>query len=351
MNHNYLPAEWEPQSGVLLTWPHAHSDWAAWLPEVEPVFVEIARQIALREQVIISCYHDAHADHVRLRLEQAGINPKRAHLYIVPSNDTWVRDHGPIAVFEDNRPTLLDFTFNGWGGKFHADLDNQVTRHLHSLGAFAATPLQTIDMVLEGGGIEVDGAGSLLTTESCLLSPHRNPHLNKQQIETRLQTLFGAERILWLKRGQLAGDDTDGHIDTLARFCDQHTITYVACDDAHDEHYAELQAMENELKALRTHEGKPYRLVPLPWPQAKYNSDGRRLPASYANFLIINGAVLAPTYDDPADAETLARLRDCFPGREVIGIPCLPLINQYGSLHCVTMQLPAGVLSFTPPLM
>lgn len=345
MDHNYLPAEWEPQDGVLLTWPHAHSDWAPLLPEVEPVFIEIARQIALREQVIISCYHDAHVDHVRRRLEQAGVNLKRAHLYIVPSNDTWVRDHGPITVYQNNVPTLLDFTFNGWGGKFKADLDNQVTRHLHSLGAFGVTAMQTLDMVLEGGGIETDGAGSLLTTESCLLSPQRNPNLNKHQIEECLKTLLGMERVLWLKHGQLAGDDTDGHIDTLARFCDEQTITYVACDDPRDEHYVELQAMQAELKALRTREGKPYRLVPLPWPQAKFSDDGKRLPASYANFLIINGAVLAPTYDDPADAEVLVRLRTCFPDREVIDIPCLSLIKQYGSLHCVTMQLPAGVLS------
>lgn len=341
----HLPAEWEPQDGVLLTWPHAHSDWAPSLPEVEPVFIEIARQIALREQVIISCYHDAHMDHVRRRLEQAGVNLKRAHLYIVPSNDTWVRDHGPITVYQNNVPTLLDFTFNGWGDKFKSDLDNQVTRHLHSLGAFGVTAMQTINMVLEGGGIETDGAGSLLTTESCLLSPQRNPQLNKQQIEARLNALLGVERVLWLKHGQLAGDDTDGHIDTLARFCDAQTITYIACDDPRDEHYVELQTMEAELKALRTREGKPYRLVPLPWPQAKFSGDGKRLPASYANFLIINGAVLAPTYDDPADAEVLVRLRTCFPDREVIDIPCLPLIKQYGSLHCVTMQLPAGVLS------
>lgn len=341
----HLPAEWEPQDGVLLTWPHAHSDWAPSLPEVEPVFIEIARQIALREQVIISCYHDAHMDHVRRRLEQAGVNLKRAHLYIVPSNDTWVRDHGPITVYQNNVPTLLDFTFNGWGDKFKSDLDNQVTRHLHSLGAFGVTAMQTINMVLEGGGIETDGAGSLLTTESCLLSPQRNPQLNKQQIEARLNALLGVERVLWLKHGQLAGDDTDGHIDTLARFCDAQTITYIACDDPRDEHSMKLQAMEAELKLLRTREGKPYRLVPLPWPQAKFSGDGKRLPASYANFLIINGAVLAPTYDDPADAEVLVRLRTCFPDREVIDIPCLPLIKQYGSLHCVTMQLPAGVLS------
>ncbi len=347
MDHNYLPAEWEPQDGVLLTWPHAHSDWAPLLPEVEPVFIEIARQIALREQVIISCYHDAHVDHVRRRLQQAGVNLQCTHLYIVPSNDTWVRDHGPITIYKNGVPSLLDFTFNGWGNKFSAELDNQVTRHLHSLGAFAATPLQTIDMVLEGGGIETDGAGTLLTTESCLLSPQRNPHLNKQHIEVRLKMLFGIERVLWLKHGQLAGDDTDGHIDTLARFCDAHTITYVACDDTQDEHYAELKLMENELRAFRTPQGQPYRLVPLPWPQAKFSSDGKRLPASYANFLIINDTVLTPTYDDPADAEVLARLRICFPNREVIAISCLPLIKQYGSLHCVTMQLPTGVL--TPP--
>ena len=164
-------------------------------------------------------------------------------------------------------------------------------------------------------------------------------------IEQRLGELFGLQRVLWLEHGALEGDDTDSHIDTLARFCDERTIAYVRCSERADPHFAELDAMERELRALRDARGEPYRLVPLPWPGAKHGRDGRRLPATYANFLVINGAVLAPTYRDPADAGALAQLRLCFPDREIIAIDCLPLIQQYGSLHCITMQLPAGTLA------
>lgn len=328
----------------MLTWPHAHSDWRPWLAEVEPVFAAIAHAAAEREQVIITAYDAAHLTHIRTLLQGAGTDLDRVHLHIAPSNDTWVRDHGPITVTKNGTPLLLDFIFNGWGDKFDATLDNELVRRLHAQAAFGATPLMSIDFVLEGGSIEVDGAGSLLTTERCLLSPQRNLTLNRAAIEARLREWLGIDRVLWLTHGYLAGDDTDSHIDTLARFCSPDTICYVACDDAGDEHYAELKAMEQELQALRSATGAPYRLIPLPWPQAKYGDDGRRLPASYANFLIINGAVLAPTYDDAADNAALARLKTCFPDRAIIGIPCLPLIRQYGSLHCVTMQLPADVL-------
>jgi len=336
-----LPAEWEQQEAVLLTWPHAQSDWMPWLTQVDPVFVEITYQVTLRERLIVCCYNAEHKAHVQALLEQRGIKDTTVSFHVVPSNDSWVRDHGPITILEDGRPRLLDFTFNGWGGKFDSALDDQVTCRLHAQGTFGKTPLETIDLVLEGGSIEVDGAGTLLTTTQCLLSPQRNPHLGRAQIESRLGDLLGIERVLWLEHGHLAGDDTDSHIDTLARFCSPHTITYVACDDPRDEHYTSLKAMEIELKAFRTGAGEPYELIPLPWPQAKYDNTGQRLPASYANFLIINQAVLVPTYNDPADAEALERLQQGFPQHEIIGIPCSPLILQYGSLHCVTMQLPA----------
>jgi agmatine deiminase len=212
------------------------------------------------------------------------------------------------------------------------------------MDTFGHTPMQTVDMVLEGGSIEVDGSGTLLTTTRCLLAPTRNPKLSKQQIEERLMGSLGINRILWLQHGYLAGDDTDSHIDTLARFCDRGTIAYVSCDDPQDGHYVELKAMEDELKTFRAADGQPYRLVPLPWPRAKLDEDGNRLPATYANFLIINDAVLVPTYDDPADAAALASLKTGFPDREIVPINCLPLIYQFGSLHCITMQLPEGAL-------
>ncbi len=343
-NTRMLPAEWAPQSGVMLTWPHDRSDWAPYLPEVEPVYLAIAREVCKRERLLICARDETHADHIRIALRSAFVDPARVRIGVAPSNDSWVRDHGPITVLQDSAPVLLDFVFNGWGGKYAADLDNRITRRLHAGGQFGGTPLVTMDLVLEGGGIESDGAGTLLTTSQCLLTRGRNPHLTQFQIEQRLKHFLGAQRVLWLDHGHLEGDDTDSHIDTLARFCDAHTIAYVRCDDAGDPHYDDLRAMEHDLRQFRDTHGQPYRLVPLPWPKAQHNADGKRLPATYANFLIINGAVLAPTYRDAADRAALDTLQTCFPDREIVAIDCLPLIYQYGSLHCITMQLPAGVL-------
>jgi len=329
----------------MLTWPHVHSDWAPHLAEVEAVFVELARHIAAHEKVVIVCFDVAHRKHVEQQLRLAGVADTRLVFALAASNDTWARDHGPIGVVCRNRPLLLDFGFNGWGGKFPAALDDAVSRQLAQYGTFRNTPVETVDLVLEGGSIDVDGSGSLLTTARCLLAPTRNPELNREAIERQLADWLGVTRVLWLHHGYLAGDDTDSHIDTLARFCDVNTIAYVACDDPADEHYAELAAMEAELRALRTLTGEPYRLVSLPWPYARHDEHNQRMPATYANFLIINGAVLVPAYDDPADLIAQECLRACFPGRRIISIPCLPLIRQHGSLHCVTMQLPAGVLA------
>ena len=328
----------------MLTWPHADSDWGPWLDQVEPVFAQIAAAVSQRERVLAVCFDSAHQQHVKEVMQRAGVVMSQVRWHCIASNDTWARDHGPVTVLVDGRPQLLDFTFNGWGGKFDAALDNKITRQLHSAGAFGTASLRTIDLVLEGGSIESDGAGTLLTTTQCLLTPTRNPQYHRADIEDCLRSVLGIERFLWLEHGYLAGDDTDSHIDTLARLCPDDTIAYVACDDPNDEHYAELKVMEAELEAFRTRDDKAYHLVPLPWPKPRFAADGRRLPATYANFLIINDAVLLPTYDDPADLEAAARLAQCFPEHEIMSIPCLPLIQQYGSLHCVTMQLPAGVL-------
>ncbi len=340
MNAVVFPAEWHPQSAVMLTWPHDQGDWGATLAQVEPVFLAIARWVCHYQKLIVACLDDDQQTHVGQLLESAGISPSRFQLYVVPSEDSWSRDHGPIGVYLAGRLMLLDFTFNAWGDKFTAQLDNQITRRLHAAGAFADTLLQPIDFVLEGGSIDSDGAGTLLTTEACLLSKTRNPGYTRAEIEARLRDWLGIRQILWLRHGALEGDDTDSHIDTLARFCDPHTIAYVHCDDPNDSHYPALQAMAAELKQCRRLDGQPYRLVPLPWPRPKYDASGQRLPATYANFLIINGAVLVPTYHDPADAQALEILAACFPTREVIGIHSLPLTWQHGSLHCVTMQIP-----------
>lgn len=341
----FLPPEWATQSGVMLTWPHMHGDWAARLEMVQPTFDAIAREVSRREKVLIVCYDSKHRAHIEQRLRNAGADMARVILQIAPSNDTWARDHGPITVKCGDELLLLDFGFNGWGGKYGYAADNEISRRLYTLETFGDVPMQTVAMILEGGSIEVDGAGTLLTTSRCLLAPTRNPGLTREKIEAELKQLLGLTRILWLGHGHLEGDDTDAHIDTLARYCDANTIAYVACDDPSDAHYTELKEMERELQSFTAANGAPYKLVPLPWPRARFDEDGRRLPATYANFLIINGAVLVPTYQDPADAVALARLRECFPQHEVIAIDCLPLVYQYGSLHCVTMQLPKGVLA------
>lgn len=340
-----LLPEWVPQSGVILVWPSAESDWGPWLNEIEAVYLRIAGEIASREKLLVVCRHPDHLARVKNQLARQTINHASISLHLAPFNDTWVRDYGPLSCLDPaGRLQLLDFVFNGWGGKYEATLDNQVTATLHGQGAFGAVPLKQLALTLEGGSIEVDGAGSLLTTTRCLLSATRNGNVERETMEAQLKQWLGVERVLWLHHGQLAGDDTDGHIDTLARFCNPQTICYIACDDPKDEHYAEFQAMAEELRALQTAKGVPYRLVPLPWPRPKFSAEGQRLPASYANFLIINGAVLLPTYRDPADTRALSIVQRCFPERQVVGIDCLPLIQQYGSLHCITMQLPVGVV-------
>ena len=298
-----------------------------------------------RERLLVVCRDPAHRQHVRLLLSGAGVALEAVSLVLAPSNDSWARDHGPITILEDGAPHLMSFRFNGWGNKYPADLDAAITGKLHEAGAFGATPLERADLVLEGGSIDSDGQGTLLTTSRCLLSRHRNSGASRVAMEQALGKLLGARRVLWLEHGMLVGDDTDGHVDMLARFCATDTIAYTACETPDDEHFHELQAMAGELAGLRTGRGEPYRLVPLPLPGPKRDDEGRRLPASYANFLVINGAVLVPVYGDAADNVALQCLGDCFPDRALVAIPALPLIRQYGSLHCVTMQLPAGVLA------
>ncbi len=336
----WLPPEWAPQSAVMLTWPHESADWWRWLDQVDRSFAGLAREIARRARVIVTVRDGAHEARVRTAISDAGADLARIEFFRAPADDAWVRDHGPITVLRDGSPVLLDFRFNGWGRKYDATEDDRLSGRLHALGAFGDWPLESVDVVLEGGSIETDGQGTLLTTASCLLSPQRNPGMSRADFESLFRIAFGVERVLWLEHGGLAGDDTDGHIDTLARFCDMRTIAWQACADRDDEHFEELAAMGEELAALRTLDGAPYRLVPLPLPAPKRDEDGKRLPASYANFLIVNGAVLVPAYDDPADTVAIERLRGAFPGHEVVQLDGLPIVHQYGSLHCVTMQLP-----------
>lgn len=336
----YLPAEWAPQRGVQLTWPHAQTDWAYMLEEVQACFANIAREIARRELLLIVT-----PEPEQVRQQICGcVNMDNVRFMPCDTNDTWARDHGPITLIDpDGRPLLFDFKFNGWGLKFAADKDNLITRRTLEAGLLQGTYVNRLNFALEGGSIESDGRGTLLTTSECLLSPNRNGQMNRAEIEAYLKEQFNLRQVLWLDHGYLAGDDTDSHVDTLARLCPDDTIAYVRCTDTTDEHYEALHLMEEQLKTFRTPEGKPYRLLPLPMADAIVE-DGERLPATYANFLVMNGAVLYPTYNQPAnDAQAAQVLQEAFPGREVVGIDCRALIRQHGSLHCVTMQYPECV--------
>ncbi|WP_373507887.1 agmatine/peptidylarginine deiminase [Thiocapsa sp.] len=341
-----FPAEWEPQSGVMLTWPHEDTDWADQLDRVEHLYADLAALIGRYEPVLNVCRDAEQAAAVRARLAAAGAVPDSQRFGLAPSNDTWARDHGPIGVrTETGEPLLLDFRFNGWGGKFAADRDDRITGTLHGCGLFGETAMEPVDLVLEGGAIETDGRGTLLAVTRTLVDPRRNPGLTRDVIERLLAEWLGVHRFLWLEHGAISGDDTDGHIDTLVRFCAPDTLCYARCTDPTDTDFADLQTMEQELRALRDPHGNPYRLVPLPTPVPVLGSEGERLPAGYANFLVINGAVLVPTYDNPADAEALDTLGDLFPDRTVLPVACRPLIRQGGSLHCISMQLMDGVLA------
>lgn len=334
-----LPAEWFLQSGVQVTWPHEGTDWCDMLEEVTSCFVAFSKEILKREKLLVVAPPAHNVRHYFTEDEQQNLLCVE-----VESNDTWARDHGAITVFDGKQRSLIDFGFNAWGLKFAAHHDNQISGRLFRAGVFQSgtTYQNRLNFILEGGSIESDGKGTLLTT-SCLLAPNRNQPMTRQEIDHYLKCTLGAERVLWLNHGYLAGDDTDSHIDTLARFCDEETIAYVKCDDENDEHFSELQAMEAELKTFLAHNGKPYRLIPLPMAEPVFEA-GQRLPATYANFLIINNAVLLPYYGTDRDEVAKLLLQEAFPLREIVGIDCRPLIKQHGSLHCVTMQFPEGVI-------
>lgn len=340
----HFPPEWAEQSAVLLAWPYAEGDFSPWLEEVEKTYDLIALEISRRQRLVVAYRDRAHRRHIENRLFGLRANLGHIRLVEIPYDDVWVRDTAPLTVQTPEGPKLLDFRFNGWGNKYEHGADAQLARNLLEASLFGQTRMESVDFVFEGGSIESDGAGSLLSTTRCLLNPNRNPSLSQDQIEQQVMDFFGVRRILWLHHGHAEGDDTDAHVDTLARFCSPDTIAYTACDNPDDALYDNLRAMEQELKGFTTLAGQPYRLVPLPIPRPIRSEEGNRLPATYANFLIINGAVLVPVYDDPADRIALDRLAECFPDREMVPIFATPLIRQFGSIHCMTMQFPQSVI-------
>ncbi len=366
-----LPAEWEYQEFVMLAFPHSETDWNYMLDEVCQCYYNVIHTILKYESVLVVCHN---TDEVRDYLlpdlsdwqKDLSVNNRKIERFTdknnislilveIETNDTWARDFGGITVFEYAEPQkeiycpmqqhinriILDFGFNGWGLKFASNLDNLVTSKLltSATNVFAKYRYKDLrNIILEGGSIESDGQGTILTTEQCLLSQNRN-YLSKSEIEKLLTKHLGANHFLWLKNGALQGDDTDSHIDTLARLCNENTIAYIRCTDISDPHYDELKAMEDELKAFKTKDGLPYLLIPLPMAD-EVIFESERIPATYANFLIINNAVVMPSYNSPKDEIAKSLLEKAFPDRTIEMINCLPLIKQHGSLHCITMQFP-----------
>ena len=341
-----FPAEWEPQAAVLIAWPNADTDWAERLAGVEETYIALVAAIVRFQRVVICVADDDVETYAEMRLRSNRVDMDRVRFVTVPYDDTWLRDSGPISLRAGDNFRLLDFRFTGWGGKFDASDDDQLVQRLTDARVFTTQARDTIDFALEGGAIDTDGDGTLLTTWQCL--HERHPDASREELTRKLAGWLRQDRVLWLDHGALEGDDTDAHIDTLARFAARDAIVFQACDDPADSHHADLKAMADEIPALRTKDGQPYRLFPLPWakPVLDVAADGseRRLAASYANFLILNGAVLMPAYGDEADDAAAAVLADAFPDREIVQVPCRPLIWQNGSLHCITMQLPEGLV-------
>lgn len=340
-NLNFLPAEWGYESAIMLSWPHADSDWAYMLDDVHKCYTDLAEAIS-RYHVVVIVAPDISVPRKQLKY----LADRRIFFCQITTNDTWIRDYGPITVIDgEGKPVAVDFCFNGWGLKFAANYDNLVTSKLCDASVLTCRRENQLGFVLEGGSIESDGHGTIMTTSECLLSPNRNGDLSRDEIERHLQLTLGAQRVLWIDHGYLAGDDTDSHVDTLARFAPHDTILYVGAPESADEHYDALTAMEADIKSFRTSSGLPYNLIALPMPDAICDADGNRLPATYANFLATDKAVFLPTYRQQRNdylAEQMIRI--AFPDQEIITVDCTALIQQHGSLHCATMQIPLQIL-------
>lgn len=336
-----LPAEWESSGAILLSWPHHETDWAYMLDEVTQCYINIVEAITQETTVIIV------APNVQIPKQHLShINQSRIKYYEIETNDTWARDFGVITTIDKKGNHILnDFQFNGWGLKFAACKDNLITKNMIRLGAINGTYSNCMGFALEGGSIESDGKGLLLTTSECLLSPNRNGDLSKEEVEEYISEKFGLKKVLWLDHGFLEGDDTDSHIDTLARIAPNNIIVYVGTNNSNDIHYEALNAMKQQLKGFTTLEGKPFNLIELPLPDPIYDDEGHRLPATYANFLIMEKSVIMPIYNQPQkDLLATQIMETAFPNHKIITVNCCALIKQHGSLHCVTMQLPKEIL-------
>lgn len=340
MDNRRFIAEWESQDAIMIAWPHTHTDWAYMLDEVESCYTNVAEAILQHENLIIVTQEK---ERVQYLLNKQ--YPYKIIFADIATNDTWCRDLGGITIVQNNTPIILDFKFNAWGNKFHWDLDTKVTSQMYKQGLFACPIEDRNDFILEGGSIETDGNGTLLVTSQCLLTPTRNPHMSKTDIEEYLCKTLGVKKVLWLDYGAFVGDDTDSHIDTLARIAPNNSIIYAGCDNSSDEHFNEFKKMEEQLATFTDVNGKAFMLYKLPFPDAIFDEDGERLPATYANYLIGNGAVYVPTYNQSDnDKKAIEIISNVFPNHKIVGIDCNALIKQHGSLHCITMQFPDNTI-------
>ncbi len=333
-----LYPEWYPQSAVLIAWPDQHTDFATILDSIEKTYVDVVSAITRYQTVIIAVRDQQLKTHVIKRLATHQINPSQVIYVIIAYDDIWVRDIAPIAVQHNHSTQLLCFQFNAWGNQYPCHDDARFAQRFAASQVLQA-PVKTSNLILEGGAFDSNGLGELLTTASCIYD-HRRNQLDKSSIQQKITKALNTDRLIVLEHGQLVGDDTGGHIDTLARFCSSDIIAYTSCDNSNDVHYQSLKQTLNQLKQLRTAQNKPYKLIALPLPSTIFNNDQQQLPANYANFLIINNAVLVPQYRDPNDTTAINRLGKCFPQRDMIPIDSLHLISQFGSVHCMTMNYP-----------
>ena len=332
-----MPAEWELHEGTWLAWPHNKEHWPGNFDPIPKVYSELIRILASSEKVFI-CINDAAAEETaRKVLKENGVNSDQVIFHHIPTNSSWTRDFGPIFVRDSNgNRVITDWIFNSWGGKYPPwDLDDIVPQYVSKIFKL---PVVEPGIVLEGGSIDVNGKGTLLTTEQCLLNQNRNPHLNRKQIEDYLGKYLSVTNILWLKEG-IIGDDTDGHIDDIARFVDSNTVVCVVEENESDENYEILRRNFEDLKIMRDQDGRALNVIPLPMPDPVIY-EGNRLPASYANFYIANSAVIVPTFRCKQDDQAIRILRELFPAREVIGIDCVDLVWGLGTFHCSTQQQP-----------
>lgn len=336
-----MPAEWAPHRGTWLSWPHKEASWPGKFEPVPDLFAEMVRHLAAVEEVHVNVGDREMEESVRGVLRASKVSDANVHFHHNPTNDAWCRDHGPIFVQRRDHgqvdEAIVDWGFNAWGGKYPPfDLDDVVPTRI---GEELGIPVFHPGIIMEGGSIDVNGRGTLLTTEACLLNPNRNPGLDRAAIEQYLRDYLGVTKILWLGDG-IEGDDTDGHVDDLARFTDERTVVTVVEDDPADANYAPLQENLARLREMTDQDGEPLRVVTLPMPR-RLEHEGQRLPASYANFYIANGLVLLPTYDPARDAIAAETLRALFPGRDVVGIDCTDLVWGLGAFHCVSQQWPS----------